>query len=859
MWKSLWRLQGTEVAKSAVDAFWASSPAELLAALGSSGNGLTAAEAARRTKALGPNVVIDESQAAFLPLLLRQFESPLVLILIVGAMVSMVLGEWVDAFIILGVIAGSTLLGFSQEYRASSAIAQLKRRLALTCSVIREGAPVEIAMRDIVPGDVVMLSAGDLVPGDGLVLEARDFLVSEATLTGETFPVEKRVGVVSRSAPLGERSNTVFMGSSVRSGTARVVIALTGRQTAFGAIAERLKLAPEETEFARGLRQFGTLLLRVMFFMVLFVLLMNALLGRPFVESLLFAVALAVGLSPELLPAIVSITLSRGAQHMAKRGVIVRRLEAIENLGSIDVLCTDKTGTLTTGEIELEQTLDPLGRPSQGVRMLAFLNSEFETGIDNPLDRAIVTACQQSGLTAEGYAKVDEIPYDFVRKRLSILVSEPSVSNSLLLITKGAFDNVLAICTTVASEQGESEPLTESKREQLKAMYEAQGAQGYRVLALATRRLPAGTILTRAGEEGACFRGFLIFSDPPKADARSTIESLAGLGIAVKVITGDNRHVAMHVANVLGLECTVLTGQEMTQLKQEALWHRVASANLFAEIDPQQKEQIIRALQRSGHAVGYLGDGINDAPALHAADVGISVDQAVDVARESADVILLQRDLSVLRQGVEDGRRTFANTIKYINIVSSSNFGNMISMALASPLLPFLPLLPKQILLNNFLSDIPSMAISTDNVDRDNVTGPQRWSIKDVQRFMIVFGLASSFFDLVTFATLLFVIHAHAALFQTVWFVVSLLTELAVVLVLRTKAPAFSSKPSLLLAGMAIAAAIVCLSLPYLGPIARLFSFEPPTAPVILTATLIVVCYVVAVEAVKRWFFASRR
>jgi P-type Mg2+ transporter len=839
-------------------AFWSNSVDEVFSALGSGRDGLSPAEAKRRATVFGPNVIADEQQSTVLQLLIRQFESPLVLILIIGAVISMALGEWIDASIILAVIAGSTFLGFAQEYRASAAIAQLKHRLALTSTVIRQGNPIEIAMKDIVPGDIVLLTAGDLTPGDGLLVEARDFLVSEASLTGETFPVEKRPGTTAAHAPLGARTNAVFLGTSVRSGTARVLIVVTGSRTEFGAIAQRLGVAPEETEFARGVRQFGAMLLRVMLFMVLFVLLVNALLGRPFVESLLFSVALAVGLSPELLPAIVSITLSRGAQRMAKRGVIVRRLEAIENLGSIDVLCTDKTGTLTTGQIELEQTLDPSGQVSNRVRMLAYLNSQFETGIDNPLDGAVIAACERHHLSTEGYSKVDEVPYDFLRKRLTILVAERGVDDQHLMISKGAFDNVLSICTTVVNEHG-GEALTMPARARLKAIYEAQGKQGYRVLAVATRMLPAGTALTHAAEEGACFAGFLIFSDPPKPDARATIEDLGRLGITVKVITGDNRHVAAHIASALGITGEILTGQEIAALKPEALWQRVVKTSLFAEIDPQQKEQIIRALQRNGHAVGYLGDGINDAPALHAADVGISVDQAVDVARESADVVLLRRDLGVLRQGVEDGRSTFANTIKYINITTSANFGNMISMAIASPFLPFLPLLPKQILLNNFLSDVPSMAISTDNVDAESVSRPQRWSVKAVERFMIVFGLASSVFDLLTFAALIFIIHAGPALFQTVWFVVSLLTELSVVLVLRTKGPSMASRPSSLLAWMTAGAIAICLVLPYLPPLARPFGFQAPSAPTLFAAVLIVVGYVLASECVKRRFFAVQR
>lgn len=809
-----------------------------------------------RLAAWGPNAIEDEARAPTLRLFLRQFESPLVLILLFGATISSALGEWIDATIIFVIVLGSTVLGFVQEFRASRAVAELKRRLALRTSVVRDGLKQEVLLHDIVPGDVVELAAGDLVPADGLVVSARDFLVSEASLTGETFPVEKQPGIVDAGAALTARSNAVFLGSSVRSGTARVLLTATGRNTAFGTIAARLKAAPPEPEFARGVRQFGIMLLRVMVFMVLFVLTINALLGRTIIESLLFAVALSVGLSPELLPAIISVTLSAGARAMAKDGVIVRQLEAIENLGSIDVLCTDKTGTLTAGVIELDDAVDADGASSPHVRELAYLNAAFETGIENPLDEAIVTSCERDGLARAGCTKIDEIPYDFVRKRLTIIVER---NGERLMITKGAFDNVLAICKRVRSRAGEG-AIDEAAHSRLRAFYQAKGEAGFRVLGVATRKLDPAAPFSREDERDACFEGFLLFFDPPKPDAQKTIAELAELGIAIKVITGDNRFVATHLAEAVGLDpSAMLTGEEVAKLKNEALWQRAAETTLFVEVDPQQKEQIIRALQHRGHAVGYLGDGVNDAPALHAADVGISVDQAVDVARESADVILLQRDLGVLRRGVIGGRHTFANTLKYINITTSANFGNMISMAIASPLLPFLPLLPKQILLNNFLSDLPSIAISSDNVDPQNIATAQRWSVSEVQRFMFVFGLASSVFDIVTFSVLIFAFHADATLFQTVWFVVSLLTELGVVLVLRTRRWAFRSRPSRLLLVATLASCVACAALPFLPPVARIFGLVPLSWAELGATLAIVSGYLLATELTKLWYFRSPR
>ena len=765
-------------------------------------------------------------------LLARQFSSPLVLILVAGALLSAALRQWLDASIILAIVLGSAALGFWQEHRASAAVARLRERLALTAEVMRDGVRRTLPVSEIVPGDLVLLSAGKLIPADGRVLEARDFLVSEAALTGESFPVEKSAG------------DAVLTGTSVRSGTATVRAEKTGGATQYGAIVARVAASAPETDFARGVRRFGYLLMRVMVVVVLAVLLANALLDRPALESLLFAAALAVGLTPELLPAIVTVTLARGAHAMAESGVIVRRLQAIEDLGSMAVLCTDKTGTLTEGRVELAAALDAARRDSPEVMRLAYLNAAFETGIDNPLDAAIVAAGERRGLDTRSATKIDEIPYDFLRKRLTVVVQ---LGDEHLIITKGAFDEVIGLCEVSADE-----------RARLDDWFRRQGEQGYRVLALATRRMSARPRYAREDEAGMALAGFLLFLDPTKADAATTVASLAALGVRVKIITGDNRHVAAHVAAAVGLAPeALLTGAQIAAMKDEALWHNAERTDVFAEIDPQQKERIVRALQRRGHAVGYMGDGINDAPALHAADVGISVEGAVDVARESADVVLLRRDLAVVRRGVEDGRRTFANTLKYLCITTSANFGNMISMAVATPLLPFLPLAAKQILLNNFLSDFPSVAISTDRVDEENLTRPLAWDVAEVRRFMMVFGLISTAFDLLTFWLLLSVFRADEALFQTAWFVVSVLTELAVVLALRTQRPAWRSAPSRLLLWATVGVAALAAGLPYLGPLAEAFGFVPLGWPVMASLLGVVAGYLAATEGVKTrkyWF-----
>jgi P-type Mg2+ transporter len=843
--------------KSKDDAYWSRAPGQLLAELGSSEQGLPESLAQQRLKAVPQSRLHEIPGLSAARLLLRQFRSPLVLILLFAALVSIVLRDWTDATIILAILLGSALLGFYQEYRASSALAALRRRLALTVQVYRDGQLMTLPADYLVPGDVVSLSAGNLVPADGVIVEARDFLVAEASLTGESFPVEKRPGTVSPLTPLAKRTNCAWLGSSVRSGTARMLVVRTGRDTAFGAIAERLAARPPVTEFARGVRQFGYLLMRVMIVMVVFVLVVNQVLDRPVIESLLFAVALAVGISPELLPAIVTVTLSRGARSMSRRGVIVRHLESLENLGSIDILCTDKTGTLTEGVISMNEAVDSEGHFSAEVRRLAYLNATLETGIENPLDAAILKACEANPPAIDEYRKIDEIPYDFSRRRLTVVVTDAQ-ANRDLIVTKGAFAEVLEICETVASAGAGRRPLDAPERERLEEWFRARSEEGYRVLAVATRSVEARGHYGREDEVSMTLEGFLLFFDPPKAGMAGTLGSLASLGIRTKLITGDNRYVTAHLAESLALHSSaMLTGVELEGMRDEALWQQARHVDLFVEVDPQQKERIVRALQHTGHCVGYLGDGINDAPALHTADVGISVEGAVDVARESADVILLEPDLDVLRQGVEDGRRTFANTIKYISITTSANFGNMVSMALVTPLLPFLPLLAKQILLNNFLSDLPAVAISTDRVDPGEAVHPRRWDVKELRRFMLVFGLISTVFDMLAFGMLLWLFDADETTFHSAWFVLSLMTELGVLMVLRTRLPPWRSRPSFLLLGATSVVFILAVSIPYIDSLSRLFGFVPLHGLLLTGILVLFVSYLACTEWTKRKFFVT--
>jgi len=836
-------------------AYWNLTTDALLGALRASSDGLADAEAQRRLVRFGRNAIKAKERATWLSLLLNQFRSPLVLILVFAAVIAMIVGEWTDASIVLIVVFGSTLLGFAQEYRASSAVEKLRAQITIRSHVLRDGRDVLLPSEELVPGDVVTLSAGSLIPADGVVLSAHDFFVNQAVLTGETFPVEKHATPTPAKAGLAERTNCVFLGTSVGSGTARVLIVETGAATMFGQIAHRLSLRPAETEFEHGVRRFGNLLTRVISVMTIVVLAANVFLDKPLIDSLLFALALAVGLTPELLPAILSITLAHGAQRMAARGVIVRRLSAIANLGSMDVMCTDKTGTLTEGVVRLDGALDAQGRPSPDVLRAAYLNAHFQTGLDNPLDAAIDGYARERGV-AVVERKIDEIPYDFVRKRLSIIVGE--ANDGRMLITKGALGHVVDVCDRVRWD-GVDAPLDDAKRAAIERLFGDWSERGYRVLGVATKRVEGragnGTY-SRADETGLAFAGFLLFFDPPKSDVPAVIADLAARGVRLKIITGDNQKVARHVAEAVNLSVEgLLTGTQIDDLRDEALWHLAERTTIFAEVDPNQKERIILALRKTGHVVGYMGDGINDAPALHSADVSVSVDNAVDVAKDAADFVLLRTDLSILREGIDEGRTTFANTLKYILTSISANFGNMFSMAGASVLLPFLPLLSSQILLNNFLADIPATTIAGDNVDAEWVAKPRRWNTAFIRDYMVLFGLVSSLFDVLTFVALLFVFRTGAEAFRTGWFIESLLTELVIALVVRTRHPFFRSRPSTLLLAATAVVVAVTLALPY-APFAEVFGFVPLPAPLLLAIIGITLLYVVAAELAKKYFFA---
>jgi P-type Mg2+ transporter len=834
--------------------YWSLPPDQLFSALHSSKSGLQSSDAAQRLKQYGLNMIRTSKAESPFRLLLSQIKSPLVLILIFAAIVSGVVGEWVDATIVIAIVLGSTILGFVQEYTASNAVEKLRTQVTIKSSIIRDGKAQTLPFEQVVPGDVVALSAGSLIPADGFVLEANDFFVNQAVLTGETFPVEKMPGKLPENASLVERTNSVFMGTSVNSGTAQMLVVGTGKSTVFGQVAEKLRLRPPETEFERGIRHFGNLLTQVMLVMVIIVLGVNIYLAKPVLDSLLFALALAVGLTPELLPAIISITLSHGAQKMAKRGVIVRRLTSIENFGSMDVLCTDKTGTLTEGIVRLDGALDTQGQPSNAVLRYAYLNAHYQTGLNNPLDEAIQATGLKAGVEISGDVKVDEIPYDFVRKCLSVVAA--NAQNERTLITKGALDKILNNCKDLAQGDG-VQALDTAARTGIEKRYSEWSEKGFRVLGLATKKVDSNKeSYTKSDESGLTFAGFLLFFDPPKADVQQVIVDLAKRGVQLKIITGDNLKVARHVAEAVKLPLQgVLTGGQLNDMNDESLWHLAERTTLFAEVDPNQKERIILALQKTKHVVGYMGDGINDAPALHAADVGLSVDTAVDVAKEAADFVLLKKDLAILRQGIDEGRITFANTLKYILTTISANFGNMFSMAGASMFLSFLPLLAPQILLNNFLSDIPAMTIASDNVDAEMVEKPRRWNTKFIRNYMVLFGLVSSIFDFLTFGILIFLFRASPNEFQTGWFIESLITELVIALVVRTRHLFFRSKPGKLLLASTLIFVAIAIALPYL-PFVSVFGFIPLPGPLMLTMLVLTMIYVLAIELTKKYFYS---
>lgn len=832
-------------------AFWQQNLTALLQYYKSTPAGLTSREAAECLKCYGPNLFHPQRKNALLFQFLSKFSNPLVIILLVASAISALTGDAASFIIISLIVLMSVTLDFIQEYRAGKEAEKLRQSVTVHVQALRDGKSQEIPLPSLVPGDVVLLAAGDLVPGDGRMLEAKDFFVNQALLTGEPYPVEKKPGELPDEAELLSAGNIVLRGTSVVSGTAKVLVCKTGANTVLGDIADSLMAKAPSNAFEQGTRSFGLLIMRFTIFLVLFVLLVNAFFHRPWLESFIFAVALAVGLTPELLPMIVSVTLARGAKRMAAKRVIVKQLASIQNLGSMDVLCTDKTGTLTEARIHLERHIDILGRDSKRVLELAYLNSFFEMGLKSPLDDAIL---EHKDIDMTGWRKIDEVPFDFERRRVSVLVDN---GQKRMLVVKGAPEDILRLCT---SYEGESDadlhPLDDAAKATVRALFDSLGREGFRVLGIAWRQEEINyPHIVVSDEEKLVLSGFAAFLDPPKDSAKKALTDLAASGISVKIVTGDNELVTENICGQLGLPITgILTGADILKMDDQALVGQVDNVNLFCRVTPAQKNRIILALKKRGHTVGYLGDGINDAPSLHSADIGISVDSAVDVAKEAAEMILLEHDLGVLQSGVIEGRRTFGNIMKYIMMGTSSNFGNMFSMAGGSLFLPFLPMLPTQILLNNMLYDISEIPIPMDNVDKEDLMRPRQWDINFVRKFMLIVGPISSIFDFLTFFIMIKVFQAGEALFHTGWFIESLATQVLVIFIIRTRKNPLKSRPNSWLAICSLLVVALAVLLPF-TPLGRVFGFVAPPLLFFFILASMVIMYLLMVEAVKQWFY----
>ena len=820
--------------------------------------GLSSAQAALNLGRYGPNRLQPARQRAVLLQFLAHLRNPLVLVLLAASALSALTGDTTGAVIIALIVLMSVTLDFVQEYRAGQSAEQLALKVALTATVLRDGAPRELAVTELVPGDVVLLSAGNLVPADARVLQADDFFVNQAQLTGEPYPVEKHATKVTPEAapPTGapgwelDAEDAVFMGSSVVSGSARVLVGRSGGATALGQVAASLALQAPPTAFETGTRHFGMLIMRLTLLLVLFTLLVNVAFHRPLLESFLFAVALAVGLTPELLPMVVSVTLTHGALRMAALQVIVKRPSAIQDMGAMDVLCTDKTGTLTEARIRLERHVDALGRDSAHVLELAYLNSSMESGLKSPLDDAILA---HTTIDVSAWKKIDEVPFDFERRRVSVLAERDGARR---LVVKGAPEDILRLCTRYENGALAVVALDAAARTTIDQLFEGLGRQGFRVLGIAWRDVPMEhphAVVT--DETGLVFAGFCAFLDPPKASAALALSALRDSGVLVKIVTGDNELVTRHVCTELGVVVEgVLSGTDIAAMNDDALRARVEATNLFCRVNPAQKNRVILALKARGHVVGYLGDGINDAPSLHSADVGISVAGAVDVAKQAAAMILLQNDLMVLHAAILEGRRTFGNVMKYIMMATSSNFGNMFSMAAATLFLPFLPMLPLQILLNNLLSDVSEIALPLDHVDAEDLARPRRWDMAFIRNFMLTIGPISSLFDFLTFYLLLRLFDAQPELFRTGWFVESIATQVLVIFVIRTRRKPWLSRPNPWLVALSLGVVAAAMALPF-SPLAPALGFVPLPLEFFGLLAVLLVAYLAMVEVGKRWFY----
>ncbi len=813
------------------------------------GHGISNKEATIRRRSFGDNTTETAKKIHVVIEYLLNFKNPLVLILIVVSVVSFFLGEMVNAGIILSMVFLSTTLNFFQEHRASAAAEKLKAKLAVQCSVKREARVMEIPAREVVVGDIIVLNAGDLVPADARLLTEKDLYISESAVTGESFPVEKHaIDSLVFTGP-AEAKNMVFAGTSVVSGTAEAVVYATGKHTEVGAIAHGVIEGDNENDFTRGIATFGTFILRTVVVFVVVIFILNTLLKHDVLSSLTFAVAVAVGLTPEFLPMIMTVTMSRGSVRMARKGVVVKRLTAIPTLGSMNVLATDKTGTLTEDHVRLVRYVDWQGHDSVEVLERAYVNAKLQTGLTNPLDAAVL---EHRGVSTKGYIKLDEIPFDFHRRLMSIVVKK---SGKRELICKGAPEMVMKRCTTTVEKEVVT-PLTPKKQKQIMELFTSLSQSGFRVLAIAGKTVPTKISYTKNDEDGLTFYGFTAFLDPAKDGVLPVIKELERLGIEVKIVTGDNELVTAKICADVGLPIKgMLLGQDIEKMSDTELGQRARDVTVFARFSPEQKARVIRAMRADKSVVGYMGDGVNDALSLKAADVGLSVDNAVDIAKESADFILTHKSLEILKEGVTEGRKTFGNTMKYIMMGLSSNFGNMFSVLGAVLLLPFLPMLPIQILLNNFLYDLSQLTIPLDNVDREYIDHPKRWDIRFIRNFMLIMGPISSAFDFATFYLLYAVFKVSPAAFQTGWFLESLATQTLVIHIIRTRRiPFLQSRPHPWLWWSTALVVIFGWLLPFTSLDPDL-GFVRLGTPILTTLIFVVFGYFAAAELGKRLFY----
>ena len=812
--------------------------------------GLTDKEAQRRLKTYGYNEPAKKEKTGVILKILKMFLNPLVMVLLIIAGFSLFFGDKISAIVVSSLAVLSVFLSFIQEHKAGKAAEELSEMVRATATVYRNGKSKEIPMRELVPGDIVDLFAGDMIPADLRIVSCVDLFVNQASLTGESFPVEKIADVpaAGRTAP-AELGNIAFMGSSVVSGSGLGVVVKTGLATEFGELSKKLASVEVQSSFDKGIRSFMWLMIRVMLVLVVVIFAINAFLkGNP-IDALMFSLAVAVGLTPEMLPMIVTLNLSKGALAMSKKETIVKRLNAIQNFGAMDVLCTDKTGTLTLDRIILERHCDVVRKDNEEVLRMAYVNSNYQTGLRNILDRAIL---KHEKLAVEGYSKVDEIPFDFSRRIMSVIVSTDS---KYMLIAKGAPEEIFKRCTKFEID-GEVLEIQDILLTELKQECDDLNMQGFRVLAVAYKDIAEKKEhYSKEDEKEMILKGYIAFLDPPKPTVKKTIETLKNLGIDFKVLTGDNDLVTKKICGDIGIDVKgLVTGENVEKMTDEQLREEVKNASVFARLSPMQKERVIRALHANNHVVGYLGDGINDAPALKAADVGISVNNAVDIAKESADIILLKKSLMVLVDGVMEGRRTFGNILKYIKMGSSSNFGNMFSMTVASLFLPFLPMLPTQVLLNNFMYDLSQVAIPSDEVDEEYLKKSRPWNVAYIKRFMMYIGPISSVFDFITFGVLLYLFKAPPEVFRTGWFMESICTQTLVIHVIRTgKIPFIESKPSQFMLFTSIYIVTIALILPFI-PLGKYFGFVQPPALFFPALIAIVGIYLLLVYFGKTWF-----